>query len=397
MMTVRSLSTSPGSNSVLTMRSDSMRMPRPMCSAGTVSKYAVKSFQVNPFHVPPWRLMNRDSSPLPRVGVPLKSMCSTQCEMPVIPGTSLRLPTRYHAQNVATGAVWTSRSKTRSPFDSVVRTVGVMSGFFPGPIRSPPSASAGLFDRGLHVLVGGLLSRLVAQPRVHDLPVLVHHKHGPLRDAVEQAHKRRIVHPEGLHRLVIEIAQQRKRQVVGLRELVEHERRVGADPVDLRVQRVEPAQVVAEPAHLLGARAGERRRKEREHRRLAAQFAHLDRLAFAVHENGFRRLLPDFECHAPPPVNKVFDFMIAGRLLLHHLADAVRDPREAAIVANGRGRRAIPARRLRGGQPCNYSVTRRPRTARAAAPSARSSPGSRSRARSRPARAPGCPSSRRPC
>src|SRR5579862_936074 len=167
--------------------------------------------------------------------------------------------------------------------------------------------------------------------------------------------------------------------------------------VDLRVQRVEPAQVVAEPAHLLGARAGERRRKEREHRRLAAQFAHLDRLAFAVHENGFRRLLPDFECHAPPPVNKVFDFMIAGRLLLHHLADAVRDPREAAIVANGRGRRAIPARRLRGGQPCNYSVTRRPRTARAAAPSARSSPGSRSRARSRPARAPGCPSSRRPC
>src|SRR5579859_155318 len=306
MMTVRSLSTSSGSNSVLTMRSDSMRMPRLMCSAGRVSKYAVKSFHVNPFHVPPWRLTSRDSSPLPRVGVPLKSMCSTQCEMPVIPGTSLRLPTRYHAQNVATGAVWTSRSKTSSPFDSVARTVGVMCGLFPGPIRPRPPASAGLFDRGLHVLVGRLLPRLVAQPRVHDLPALVHDKHRPLRDAVEQAEKRGVVDPERLHRLVVEIAQHRKRQAVGLRELAEHERRVGADAVDLRVQRVEPAQVVAEAAHLLRARAGKRRRKEREHRRLAAQFAHLNRLAVTAHENGFWRLLPDFECHAPPPI--VFSF-----------------------------------------------------------------------------------------
>src|SRR5205807_1047614 len=46
--------------------------------------------------------------------------------MPVIPGTSLRLPTRYQAQKVATGAAWTSRSSTTRPFDSTLRVVGSM-------------------------------------------------------------------------------------------------------------------------------------------------------------------------------------------------------------------------------------------------------------------------------
>src|SRR5437588_6661880 len=46
--------------------------------------------------------------------------------MPVIPGTSLRLPTRYQAQKVATGAVWTSRSRTTRPLDSTLRVVGSM-------------------------------------------------------------------------------------------------------------------------------------------------------------------------------------------------------------------------------------------------------------------------------
>src|SRR5262245_48596497 len=49
-------------------------------------------------------------------GVPLNNICSTQCEIPVLPGCSLREPTRYQTQQVATGAEWTSRSKTSMPF-----------------------------------------------------------------------------------------------------------------------------------------------------------------------------------------------------------------------------------------------------------------------------------------
>jgi hypothetical protein len=51
-----------------------------------------------------------------------------QWEIPVIPGTSLRLPTLYQIQNVATGAVWTSRSMTTKPFDSTVRDVDSIIG-----------------------------------------------------------------------------------------------------------------------------------------------------------------------------------------------------------------------------------------------------------------------------
>src|SRR5919199_4491946 len=51
-------------------------------------------------------------------------MCSTQCEMPVIPGTSLRAPTRYQTQKVATGAACSSRVSTVSPLGSVAVRVG---------------------------------------------------------------------------------------------------------------------------------------------------------------------------------------------------------------------------------------------------------------------------------
>ena len=58
---------------------------------------------MNPFRVPPFFEICRNISPLPSFGVPLNSMCSTQWEIPVMPGPSLREPTRYHTQKVATG------------------------------------------------------------------------------------------------------------------------------------------------------------------------------------------------------------------------------------------------------------------------------------------------------
>src|SRR5262249_54343133 len=51
-----------------------------------------------------------------------------QCEMPVMPGTSLRPPTRYQTQNEATGAWWSSRVRTMSPFGSRVSRTSCMVG-----------------------------------------------------------------------------------------------------------------------------------------------------------------------------------------------------------------------------------------------------------------------------
>src|SRR5438477_2664812 len=47
-------------------------------------------------------------------------MCSTQCETPVVPGSSLRPPTRYHIHTPTSGRSRTSRRITRRPLSSVV-------------------------------------------------------------------------------------------------------------------------------------------------------------------------------------------------------------------------------------------------------------------------------------
>src|SRR5579859_4463451 len=102
------------------MRSDSMASDRSISSAGRVSKYAVQSIQVKAFNAPPRREISLVISPLPKRLPPLKSMCSTQCETPVVPGSSLRPPTRYHIHTPTSGRSRTSRRITRSPLSSVV-------------------------------------------------------------------------------------------------------------------------------------------------------------------------------------------------------------------------------------------------------------------------------------
>src|SRR3990172_3417445 len=118
MMTVRSLSTSFGANSAFVIRSASMRSAKSILPAGSVSKYVVKSSQVNPFHTPPSRDTSLSTVARGNVLVPLNSMCSTQWLMPVIPDRSWRDPTLYQHQNVATGALWFSRRITVSPLSS---------------------------------------------------------------------------------------------------------------------------------------------------------------------------------------------------------------------------------------------------------------------------------------
>src|SRR5262245_16753830 len=55
--------------------------------------------------------------------VPLKFMCSTQCDTPVSPGCSSFDPTRYQHQTDASGAACSSRTSTLSPLSSVVSRI----------------------------------------------------------------------------------------------------------------------------------------------------------------------------------------------------------------------------------------------------------------------------------
>src|SRR5207237_7217444 len=87
---------------------------------GSVSKYAVQSIHVKAFNAPPRREISLVISPLPKRLPPLNSMCSTQCDTPVVPGSSLRPPTRYHIHTPTSGRSRTSRKITRSPLSSVV-------------------------------------------------------------------------------------------------------------------------------------------------------------------------------------------------------------------------------------------------------------------------------------
>src|ERR671915_2581953 len=57
--------------------------------------------------------------------VPLKFMCSTQCETPVVPGASSFDPTRYQHQTDASGAVCTSCTRTRRPFSRTSSWTGI--------------------------------------------------------------------------------------------------------------------------------------------------------------------------------------------------------------------------------------------------------------------------------
>ncbi len=67
--------------------------------------------------------MTRSNSPGARVFVPLNIMCSKKCEMPVMPGRSLRLPTRYHVYIATFGMSLSGQTTTFMPFGSVRVTI----------------------------------------------------------------------------------------------------------------------------------------------------------------------------------------------------------------------------------------------------------------------------------
>jgi len=59
---------------------------------------------------------------------PSNIMCSKKCEMPVMPGRSLREPTLNHCQKVTVGTEWSSCVSRTSPLSSTVRSTLKVSG-----------------------------------------------------------------------------------------------------------------------------------------------------------------------------------------------------------------------------------------------------------------------------
>src|SRR5215831_13035905 len=86
------------------------------------------SRSVNAFEYPPFDSRIRSYSLGGTFFEPLNIMCSKKCESPVIPGCSLREPTRYHCQNATVGTLWSSCVSTTRPLSSTCRSTLKRSG-----------------------------------------------------------------------------------------------------------------------------------------------------------------------------------------------------------------------------------------------------------------------------
>jgi hypothetical protein len=134
--TPRSLSTTFGSKSRFRMRSDSRSKIRLVAEFGNQSWYTVTSELVYALLRPPFASITRSNSPGGRVDVPLNIMCSKKCEMPVIPGRSLRLPTRKNVYSATFGMSLSGQTTILRPFGSVL----VVIWSAPGKVAAEASA-----------------------------------------------------------------------------------------------------------------------------------------------------------------------------------------------------------------------------------------------------------------
>ncbi len=87
------------------IRSASIRNTVSSRSEAMSSSYEVMSRSVNAFESPPFDSRMRSYSLGGTFFDPLNIMCSKKWEIPVIPGRSLREPTRYHCRNVHAGTL----------------------------------------------------------------------------------------------------------------------------------------------------------------------------------------------------------------------------------------------------------------------------------------------------
>src|SRR5262245_1016587 len=122
------------------------------------------SRSVNAFETPPLLSMMRSYSLGGTFFEPLNIMCSKKCEIPVMPGPSLREPTRYHCQKVTAGTLWSSWRRMTRPFGSVCRATGKrvgLSGLAEGGVAAAAVAVPELgFDLAFAASAGALAARI---------------------------------------------------------------------------------------------------------------------------------------------------------------------------------------------------------------------------------------------
>src|ERR1035437_8813199 len=156
-----------------------------------------------------------------------------------------------------------------------------------------------LRQRGEHRLVIRLVPRVLEHLPVPDDAVLVEDEHRPFRDPLEANHVL-VEHAIVADGLLVEVAQQRKRESLLVVKRLEREEGVHADAEHLRVRSVGPVELVypiPERAQLLLTHRAERRREEREHDRPPAQRAERHRLALLIREGKVRRLRSHIYSH----------------------------------------------------------------------------------------------------
>src|SRR5262245_54120246 len=129
-------------------------------------------------------------------------------------------------------------------------------------IYQPPAPSESS-ERSEDLVVVGLVPGVLEDLLVPDDAVLVDDEDGALGNPLEADHilVEDAVIPD---RLLVEIAQQREREMLLVHERLQREKRVDADAIDLRVRLVQARHRVAERAELLLAHAAERSREKRQ-------------------------------------------------------------------------------------------------------------------------------------
>src|SRR6185436_2934630 len=144
-------------------------------------------------------------------------------------------------------------------------------------------------QRGLHLAVVWLVTGVLEHFLVADDAAPVDDERRALGDVLHADHVG-VHHAVGARDVLVEVAQQRLGQLLGLLPCAQREKGVDRDAQDVgRAEKIR--RLVPKGAHLGGARAAERRRHEREdHGALLQLLAERHRLAILVHQSEIGRL-----------------------------------------------------------------------------------------------------------
>src|SRR6478672_1953078 len=156
-----------------------------------------------------------------------------------------------------------------------------------GPSRTGDPKSEGLQGRE-HFLVVRLIPGIVQDLPVPDGTGAVDDENSPFGDPVQPNHVL-VEHVVGSDDLLIEVAQERKSQLLRVVKRLQGEERIDTDTVYLGARMVESRKLIAERAQLLLTDRAERGREEGQYHRMTTLSAQGDGLPLVIHQSKVRR------------------------------------------------------------------------------------------------------------